>query len=129
MNKRTTALRFDHREIAVIFSLFIFVSLLMFTVGILVGKGLAQAKYEGMLAAQVRLAARAAAKAAREEGQAERTLATTAASQAPEAKPTTVPLVSALAVNPEPAKQEAPAAPKLGPTPTAPASARATAKR
>lgn len=42
-------LRFDHREIAVIFSLFIFVSLLMFTVGILVGKGLTQAKYEGGL--------------------------------------------------------------------------------
>jgi hypothetical protein len=42
-------LRFDHREIAVIFSLFIFVSLLMFTVGILVGKGLSQAKYEGLL--------------------------------------------------------------------------------
>jgi cell division septation protein DedD len=42
-----SALRFDHREIAVIFSLFVFVSLLMFTVGILVGKGLTQAKYEG----------------------------------------------------------------------------------
>jgi hypothetical protein len=46
MNMKS-ALRFDHREIAVIFSLFIFVSLLMFTVGILVGKGLTQAKYEG----------------------------------------------------------------------------------
>lgn len=44
------ALRFDAREIAVIFSLFIFVSLLMFTVGILVGKGLTQARYEGKLA-------------------------------------------------------------------------------
>src|SRR5947208_1005393 len=43
------SLRFDHKEIAVIFSLFIFVSLLMFTVGILVGKGLAQAKYESLL--------------------------------------------------------------------------------
>lgn len=43
------ALRFDAREIAVIFSLFIFVSLLMFTVGILVGKGLTQARYEGKL--------------------------------------------------------------------------------
>ncbi len=42
-----SALRFDHREIAVIFSLFVFVSLLMFTVGILVGKGLTQARYEG----------------------------------------------------------------------------------
>jgi len=40
-------LRFDHKEIAVIFCLFVFVSLLMFTVGILVGKGLTQAKYEG----------------------------------------------------------------------------------
>jgi cell division protein FtsN len=40
------SLRFDHREIAVIFSLFVFVSLLMFTVGILVGKGLAQAKFD-----------------------------------------------------------------------------------
>ncbi len=45
------ALRFDAREIAVIFSLFIFVSLLMFTVGILVGKGLTQARYEGKLPA------------------------------------------------------------------------------
>lgn len=42
-----SSIKFDHREIAVIFSLFIFVSLLMFTVGILVGKGLAQAKLEG----------------------------------------------------------------------------------
>lgn len=47
MAKETAALRFDHREIAVIFSLFIFVSLLMFTVGILVGKGLTQARLEG----------------------------------------------------------------------------------
>lgn len=47
MPNNQPALRFDHREIAVIFSLFIFVSLLMFTVGILVGKGLTQAKYEG----------------------------------------------------------------------------------
>lgn len=46
MPNNQPALRFDHREIAVIFSLFIFVSLLMFTVGILVGKGLTQAKYE-----------------------------------------------------------------------------------
>ncbi len=45
MNKKP-ALRFDHREIGVIFSLFVFVSLLMFTVGILVGKGLTQAQYE-----------------------------------------------------------------------------------
>lgn len=45
-------LRFDHREIAVIFSLFVFVSLLMFTVGILVGKGLAQARYESLVAAE-----------------------------------------------------------------------------
>jgi len=47
--KEQPSLRFDHREIAVIFSLFVFVSLLMFTVGILVGKGLAQARYEAML--------------------------------------------------------------------------------
>lgn len=45
MNQQPPSLKFDHREIAVIFSLFIFVSLLMFTVGILVGKGLSQAKY------------------------------------------------------------------------------------
>ncbi|NDC24484.1 MAG: hypothetical protein EBZ49_10220, partial [Proteobacteria bacterium] len=45
---QNSGLRFDSREIAVIFSLFIFVSLLMFTVGILVGKGLAQAKFEGI---------------------------------------------------------------------------------
>ena len=49
MANQNPSLRFDHREIAVIFSLFIFVSLLMFTVGILVGKGLAQAKYESLL--------------------------------------------------------------------------------
>jgi hypothetical protein len=48
MSQQHPSLRFDHREIAVIFSLFIFVSLLMFTVGILVGKGLSQAKYEGV---------------------------------------------------------------------------------
>ncbi len=47
MANQSSSLRFDHREIAVIFMLFIFVSLLMFTVGILVGKGLTQAKYEG----------------------------------------------------------------------------------
>ena len=47
--KDQPSLRFDHREIAVIFSLFVFVSLLMFTVGILVGKGLAQARYETIL--------------------------------------------------------------------------------
>jgi len=46
MTNQQPSLRFDHREIAVIFSLFVFVSLLMFTVGILVGKGLAQAKYD-----------------------------------------------------------------------------------
>jgi cell division septation protein DedD len=34
--------RFDHREMTVIFSLFIFTSLLMFTVGIVVGKGVSQ---------------------------------------------------------------------------------------
>lgn len=44
--KPKTSLRFDSREIAVLFSLFVFVSLLMFTVGIMVGKGLTQAKYE-----------------------------------------------------------------------------------
>lgn len=47
MKNQQSSVRFDHREIAVVFSLFIFVSLLMFTVGILVGKGLQQAKYEG----------------------------------------------------------------------------------
>ncbi len=50
-------LRFDHREIAVIFSLFVFVSLLMFTVGIVVGKGIAQAKYEAILLKDVDLPA------------------------------------------------------------------------
>lgn len=49
MANANDSLRFDHRELAVIFSLFTFVSLLMFTVGILVGKGLAQAKYEAAL--------------------------------------------------------------------------------
>ncbi|NBX75706.1 MAG: SPOR domain-containing protein [Proteobacteria bacterium] len=47
MNKQPSGLRFESREIAVILSLFIMVSLLMFTVGIVVGKGLAQAKFEG----------------------------------------------------------------------------------
>lgn len=47
MNKQSTGVRFESREIAVILSLFIMVSLLMFTVGIVVGKGLAQAKFEG----------------------------------------------------------------------------------
>ncbi len=46
MANERNSLRFDHKEIAVIFSLFVFVSLLMFTVGILVGKGISQAKYE-----------------------------------------------------------------------------------
>jgi len=46
---RDQSLQFDHREIVVIFSLFIFVSLLMFTVGILVGKGITTAKYEGKI--------------------------------------------------------------------------------
>lgn len=46
MANNQSSVRFDHREIAVIFSLFIFVSLLMFTVGILVGKGLAQARLD-----------------------------------------------------------------------------------
>ena len=48
MSQNKPALRFDHREIAVVFSLFVFVALLMFTVGILVGKGIAQAKYESL---------------------------------------------------------------------------------
>lgn len=47
MNKQSSGIRFESREIAVILSLFIMVSLLMFTVGIVVGKGLAQAKFEG----------------------------------------------------------------------------------
>jgi cell division septation protein DedD len=42
MAKSQTPFRFDHREMTVIFSLFIFTSLLMFTVGIMVGKGIAQ---------------------------------------------------------------------------------------
>ncbi len=46
MSDQYPPLRFDKREIAVIFSLFVFVSLLMFTVGIVVGKGLTQLKYE-----------------------------------------------------------------------------------
>ncbi len=61
-NNPQNPLRFDPREIAVIFSLFVFVSLLMFTVGILVGKGLAQARYESIVAAEaerIKLAARA----------------------------------------------------------------------
>lgn len=49
MAKNTSGMRFESREIAVILSLFIFVSLLMFTVGIVVGKGLAQAKYAGTI--------------------------------------------------------------------------------
>jgi cell division protein FtsN len=47
MDSNKPSLRLDQREISVIFSLFVFVSLLMFTVGILVGKGLTQAKYDG----------------------------------------------------------------------------------
>jgi cell division protein FtsN len=43
---KKTSLRFDAKETVVLFSLFIFVSLLMFTVGILVGKGMTQARYE-----------------------------------------------------------------------------------
>ncbi len=50
MSNQPSALRFEHREVAVIFSLFIFVSLLMFTVGIVVGKGITQAKPEGFAA-------------------------------------------------------------------------------
>ncbi len=42
----TTFLRFNHREIAVVFSLFVFTALLMFTVGVLVGKGLSQPRVE-----------------------------------------------------------------------------------
>ena len=60
MSNAKNPLRFDHKEIAVIFSLFVFVSLLMFTVGILVGKGLSQAHYEGLMAMEaerVKLAA------------------------------------------------------------------------
>ena len=49
MTNQKSPFKFDHREIIVIFSLFIFVSLLMFTVGIVVGKGLSQAKYEALL--------------------------------------------------------------------------------
>lgn len=47
MAEQPSNLRFDHREIAVIFALFVFISLLMFTVGIVVGKGLTLAKFEG----------------------------------------------------------------------------------
>lgn len=46
MSDQYPPFRFDKREILVIFSLFVFVSLLMFTVGIVVGKGLTQIKYE-----------------------------------------------------------------------------------
>lgn len=53
MAKNTSGMRFESREIAVILSLFIFVSLLMFTVGIVVGKGLAQAKYAGTVPQEV----------------------------------------------------------------------------
>lgn len=52
MANPSSSVRFDHREVAVIFSLFIFVSLLMFTVGIVVGKGLTQTRYESILAAR-----------------------------------------------------------------------------
>lgn len=40
MNKSQSPFRFDHRELTVIFSLFIFTSLLMFTIGVVVGKSL-----------------------------------------------------------------------------------------
>lgn len=58
MAKENSGVRFDHREIAVILSLFVFVSILMFTVGILVGKGISQrhadaGKVSGGLAAVV----------------------------------------------------------------------------
>ncbi len=56
MPLKQPSLRFEHKEIAVIFSLFVFVALLMFTVGILVGKGLTMAKYEGQLTAGTSLA-------------------------------------------------------------------------
>jgi len=44
MNKSQSPFRFDHRELTVIFSLFIFTSLLMFTVGVVVGKSLGSSK-------------------------------------------------------------------------------------
>ena len=44
MTKIQSPFKFDHREMTVIFSLFIFTSLLMFTIGIVVGKSLAQPK-------------------------------------------------------------------------------------
>lgn len=46
MEKSQSPFRFDHREITVIVSLFVFTSLLMFTVGIVVGKGISQSKNE-----------------------------------------------------------------------------------
>lgn len=120
MNKGPSSLRFDTREIAVVFSLFIFVSLLMFTVGILVGKGLAQARYEAMLVAASQRAASVAKADAAEDRALEETVASTARPASP-----MVPLVSALAENPkapEP-KADRAAAPakvetaKAGPTP------------
>jgi cell division protein FtsN len=57
MAKEHSGVRFDHREMAVILSLFVFVSILMFTVGILVGKGISQhqiaaAPHTGTLASE-----------------------------------------------------------------------------
>ena len=46
MENNQSPFRFDHKEMSVIFSLFIFTSLLMFTVGIMVGKGISQSKSE-----------------------------------------------------------------------------------
>lgn len=57
MTAETRTLRFDRREVALVFVLFVFVALLMFTVGIVVGKGLAQARYEKLLVALAQQAA------------------------------------------------------------------------
>ncbi len=57
MTAENRTLRFDRREVALVFVLFVFVALLMFTVGIVVGKGLAQARYEKLLVALAQQAA------------------------------------------------------------------------
>lgn len=49
MSAESAPLRFDRREVALAFALFVFVALLLFTVGVVVGKGLAQSRYEALL--------------------------------------------------------------------------------
>ncbi len=52
MAQSQSPFKFDHREMTVIFSLFIFTSLLMFTIGIVVGKSLAQTKSSDVAATE-----------------------------------------------------------------------------